>query len=169
MLVETRAQDHMPGDTPNIVESIETAATSAAVKLSEQEEDLLRKTGDSTLYKYYMKSVGWKDGITILLLTIGAQFCVYFPRESTQSHHSIPFVFRVLANRLKSSGSSCGRKQTLLILEIELPCFLECMSCLVSWGCSFYTGPYSQYSLLYCPRSHSSTLVTFDLVTLSSS
>jgi ATP-binding cassette subfamily C (CFTR/MRP) protein 1 len=62
-------------------EEIERNDHVAKVKITEQDQDLLRKTGDSTLYKYYLKSVGWKDGISILLLSIGAQFCVYFPRE----------------------------------------------------------------------------------------
>lgn len=72
----------MPEDTG-------TDLATVAIQSPEPEDDLLRKTGDTTLYKYYLKSVGWKDGLTILVLTIGAQFCASFPREHQASLNHI--------------------------------------------------------------------------------
>lgn len=50
-------------------------------KIDESKDDLLRQTGDLTLYKYYAKSVGWKDGVVIVALSFGSQFCAYFSRK----------------------------------------------------------------------------------------
>jgi ATP-binding cassette subfamily C (CFTR/MRP) protein 1 len=81
LIIDSSAQESQPDRMLNISEDIQKDLATGVVKNSEQEEDLLRKTGDVALYKYYLKSVGWKDGIAILALTIGAQFCVYFPRQ----------------------------------------------------------------------------------------
>ena len=81
LIVDSQTRESQSDSVLDISEDIRENLTSAVVKNSEQEEDLLRKTGDMTLYKYYLKSVGWKDGFIILSLTIGAQFCVYFPRK----------------------------------------------------------------------------------------
>jgi len=82
LFIDYQAQETQSESILDISEDIRKDLTTAAIKNFEQEEDLLRKTGDMTLYKYYLRSVGWKDGITILVLTIGAQFCVYFPRKN---------------------------------------------------------------------------------------
>lgn len=59
-----------------------------AVSKSDENDDLLRQTGDLTLYKYYFQSVGWKDGVAILILSFGSQFCSYFSRRC----YDIPYI-----------------------------------------------------------------------------
>lgn len=81
LLVDSQANDSYPKDAPEAHDDVKQDPFTSAAIHSEPEDDLLRKSGDLTLYKYYLKSVGWKDGLVILLLSICTQFCVSFPRE----------------------------------------------------------------------------------------
>jgi ATP-binding cassette subfamily C (CFTR/MRP) protein 1 len=81
LIIEAQAKKPQSHSTSDALENARDDRDTTAVRDTEAEDDLLRKTGDMTLYKYYLKSVGWKDGITILLLTLSARFCLYFPRE----------------------------------------------------------------------------------------
>lgn len=67
-------------------ESLGTAPTKApnasVTGATDEEKDLLRRTGDVQVYKYYLKSIGWKHSIALFTLTIAAEFCLYFPRKS---------------------------------------------------------------------------------------
>lgn len=49
--------------------------------VADADKDLLRRTGDFQVYKYYFKSIGWRHALTILGLTIGGEFCLFFPRK----------------------------------------------------------------------------------------
>ncbi|KAI5358401.1 Putative AAA+ ATPase domain, ABC transporter type 1, transmembrane domain-containing protein [Septoria linicola] len=44
---------------------------SGADKIDLAQQDLARKTGDTTVYKYYFKSIGWKLGITLSITIVG--------------------------------------------------------------------------------------------------
>lgn len=46
-----------------------------------EEQDLLRKAGDISLYVYYFRSIGWLSGITFLGTNVLATVGVMFPRE----------------------------------------------------------------------------------------
>lgn len=80
LIVDYQAEGSHSCGGSDIYEGTRNGPATAPVKSSEPDDDLLRKTGDMTLYRYYFESVGWKDGVTILVLTICGQFCVYFPR-----------------------------------------------------------------------------------------
>ncbi|TVY60887.1 ABC transporter FUM19 [Lachnellula suecica] len=80
LIVDSQIKGSQTSKVSDIVEETNNNLSTAAAKNPETEDDLLRKTGDTTLYKYYLKSVGWKDSLTILALTICAQFCVSFPQ-----------------------------------------------------------------------------------------
>ncbi|RDW69977.1 hypothetical protein BP5796_08374 [Coleophoma crateriformis] len=47
---------------------------------AEDGNDLLRRTGDAQVYKYYLKSIGWRHGLILLFLTVGGEFCLAFPQ-----------------------------------------------------------------------------------------
>lgn len=81
LIVDSEPKEPQPGNGENVSQDARHDPATAAVESREPQADLLRKTGDMTLYKYYLKSVGWKDGLTILALTAGAIFCTYFPRR----------------------------------------------------------------------------------------
>ncbi|KAE8441372.1 hypothetical protein EG329_005475 [Mollisiaceae sp. DMI_Dod_QoI] len=79
LIIDSRDQKSQPEIESNTVRENNTVNLTAAVSNIEQsKDDLLRQTGDLTLYKYYLKSVGWKDGVAILVLSVGSQFCSYF-------------------------------------------------------------------------------------------
>lgn len=51
-------------------------------RLSKDEQrELLRRSGDTSLYTYYLKSIGWRYGITAFILNSAAVFFIYFPRK----------------------------------------------------------------------------------------
>jgi ATP-binding cassette subfamily C (CFTR/MRP) protein 1 len=79
LIVEDQAEKSYSNTVSDTVTKSKKEAAEKAVE-DTSASDLLRKTGDLTLYKYYLKSVGWKDGIVILTLTFSSQFCQYFPR-----------------------------------------------------------------------------------------
>ncbi len=87
LIIDSRDQKSQPEIESNTVRENNTVNLTAAVSNIEQsKDDLLRQTGDLTLYKYYLKSVVWKDGVSILVLSVGSQFCSYFSRTC----HDIP-------------------------------------------------------------------------------
>ena len=66
-----------------------TAVTSAKPKdksskaiTTDQAQDLTRRTGDVSLYIYYLKSVGWGDSLLFLILSLATLFgMTNFPRK----------------------------------------------------------------------------------------
>ena len=47
---------------------------------ADAELDLLRKSGDTSLYWYYLRSIGWRFGLFSLSLSLSACFFQVFPR-----------------------------------------------------------------------------------------
>jgi galactitol-specific phosphotransferase system IIC component len=48
---------------------------------AEETENLTRRMGDSSLYAYYFKSIGWKLGLGALFFSTSEQFLAQFARE----------------------------------------------------------------------------------------
>ena len=48
---------------------------------ADAELDLLRKSGDTSLYWYYLRSIGWRFGLVSLSLSVSACFFQIFPRS----------------------------------------------------------------------------------------
>jgi len=87
LIVNSRDRKSRAGSESNKITENNTMNLTAAVsKIDESKDDLMRQSGDLTLYKYYFKSVGWKDGAAILVLSVCSQFCSYFSRRC----HDIP-------------------------------------------------------------------------------
>jgi ATP-binding cassette subfamily C (CFTR/MRP) protein 1 len=63
-------------------ETTKKPVNTASRKSTDSQKDLLRRTGDVQVYKYYFKSIGWKHGTVLVALTLCAEFCLFFPRES---------------------------------------------------------------------------------------
>lgn len=49
--------------------------------VKEKEEDLLRRAGDTSLYWYYLKSIGWFYGILGAIFLVGEVLFRVFPRK----------------------------------------------------------------------------------------
>lgn len=81
LFVEKQTKKSATGDEST--DAGEFSKSSAVIEVKEETpgNDLLRKTGDFTLYKYYFKSIGTGPAIGILALTTIAMFLQYFPRE----------------------------------------------------------------------------------------
>lgn len=47
----------------------------------EETENLAQRMGDSSLYAYYFKSIGWKLGLGALFFSVTEQFFAQFARE----------------------------------------------------------------------------------------
>ena len=81
LMVESRdTKSQTVSESDKLTENSTVNLTATVSKIDESKDDLLRQTGDLTLYKYYFQSVGWKDGAAILVLSVGSQFCSYFSR-----------------------------------------------------------------------------------------
>ena len=44
--------------------------------------DLTRRTGDTSIYGYYFKSIGWRLGLSFACLTTARAFGLQFPRKA---------------------------------------------------------------------------------------
>nr|POE63570.1 metal resistance protein ycf1 [Quercus suber] len=67
------AEDDLP------INSQALSKPSAATKVDDALQDLSRRTGDSTVYTYYAKSIGWRLGSVILVSAASFAFCMQFP------------------------------------------------------------------------------------------
>lgn len=63
-------------------------AADAESKLEEEMHDLVSSTGDSSLYWYYLKSIGWTYGLLGLFFAVGQTFFTVFDRKA-HSHSKV--------------------------------------------------------------------------------
>jgi hypothetical protein len=66
----------------NIEEEMPVATTTEPKDENEQEAEDLAITGDSSLYLFYFRSIGWKFGLTAICLAMLSVFLQQFTRES---------------------------------------------------------------------------------------
>jgi ATP-binding cassette subfamily C (CFTR/MRP) protein 1 len=64
-------------------DTVKKSIKATAAKEIDQQKDLTRRTGDVQVYKYYIKSIGWKHITALFVLMAVAEFCLYFPRKRT--------------------------------------------------------------------------------------
>lgn len=91
LLVEGQQQKVIEPDKTSVISQIpKKDANPAGLKESQSGKDLLRRTGDIQLYKYYISSIGWKHASSLVALVVASQFCAFFPRECRVAIQSRP-------------------------------------------------------------------------------
>lgn len=75
---EHNIQDKSP---PIVIPSASVTASKDLIIRQNRHKDCLRKSGDSAVYAYYFKSVGWRDSIIMLVLGALSVFCDKFPSK----------------------------------------------------------------------------------------
>lgn len=75
-------------ENPNEIndDAAETTESSTVPKQNyaeiDTQRDFLRRSGDTSLYTYYFKSIGWRHGLAMVFLNSTVVFFIYFPRKS---------------------------------------------------------------------------------------
>lgn len=70
---ETGADHGSPEQAPETVKSAHASAASQQDEIEQKIDDLVQSQGDTSLYKYYFKPVGWKYGIVALSLAASTE------------------------------------------------------------------------------------------------
>lgn len=84
-------EDHQRVETRSDTDGGDKASKTPGKKqkpsdVKENEEDLLRRAGDTSLYWYYLKSIGWFYGILGAVFLVGEVLFRVFPRESSSPY-----------------------------------------------------------------------------------
>ncbi len=61
------------------------AAADAESEMDQEIHNLITSTGDTSLYWYYLKSIGWKYGLMGLFFAVSQTFFTVFNRESSST------------------------------------------------------------------------------------
>lgn len=77
--------DEPPEQPQAAANSISDAAASKEKETKQQIDDLVQSQGDTSLYWYYFKSIGWKYGLTGLLLATSTEVFSIMGSMFTQS------------------------------------------------------------------------------------
>ena len=80
----------------------------------EDYQDLTRRTGDSTIYRYYFRSIGWKTALVFFSFSCTSAFSSYFPRKFPASHVGMKLIDDACSQK---SGSNGGPSPTDLRLQ----------------------------------------------------
>ena len=54
--------------------------------------DIARRTGDTAVYKYYLKAIGWRHTLVAVLIIIVHTFSSAFPREYCRFHYDVAWL-----------------------------------------------------------------------------
>lgn len=73
------------GTTSNVAPVQKPLPKALAGPTAKDVDDLTRRTGDISLYKYYFASIGWKLSLLLLLTLILNTLSAYFPRKTLLS------------------------------------------------------------------------------------
>lgn len=129
------------GEEPPLPETHVTDGASDAMKKKENEikdqiNNLLESQGDTSLYWYYMKSIGWKYTLTALFFATSMELFVIFRRKLFDFTPNIFLSFRTnpiyrtlakIVDRIQHFSESCKRWRSLW-----------CLLCVQCDGCHYY-------------------------------
>jgi ATP-binding cassette subfamily C (CFTR/MRP) protein 1 len=72
----------MSVDAPELSpETLHSRLPAGAAVVLDQQRELSRQMGDSRLYLYYLKSIGWQLGVSQLVISVCYTFLEFFPRK----------------------------------------------------------------------------------------
>jgi hypothetical protein len=90
--VSSEASVKDPEDAMDSISRPTVKEAAAQISKENQINDLTRATGDSTVYKYYMQSIGWQKILSFIFFVTLNVFCSTFSRMYPLIFSIYPFV-----------------------------------------------------------------------------